>query len=423
VTASAPPETAAGDVILFRSARALMASTIATAALGVLYWVVAARLVPADELGRGAALVSTMVVLSTFAQLNLTGALVRFVPVTGRHTRRFVLGAYLASAATGVVLAVAAVLVLPHVSDRLAFIRTDTAAAVGFCAGVTLWTVFNLQDAVLTGLRRADWVPGENAAYGVAKLLLLLPLAGLGAAGVLLTWVTPLPVVLAVVTVFLLRKAIPAHERRTGSVVEPPTRNRIAHFVAVDYVGSVFSQGVPLVLPLIVVSRSGAAENARFYVAWVVASGVLTLAANVATSLTVEGAHDEAALAGLTRTVLRRVVVLGTPVLLVLVVVPALVLRVFGGDYPDAAGILRLLALAAVPRTLVVVFAAVARVRGHLWTLVLVELVAGVATLGLAAAGIGGGGAEGVAVAWLLGQLLAAVAVVPYMVRQLRVAP
>lgn len=415
-TDTVPP---GGDVLLFRSARALMVSTVATAGLGVVYWVVAARLVPADELGRGAALVSTMVVLSTFAQLNLTGALVRFVPVAGGTTRRFVLGAYGASAATGVVLSACALLVLPLASDRLAFVRTDAAAAVAFCAGVTLWTVFNLQDAVLTGLRRADWVPSENAAYAVTKLLLLLPLATLGASGVLLTWVAPLPVVLVVVTAFLLRTAIPAHERLTGAAARPPARRQVARFVAVDYVGSVFSQGVPLVLPLIVVARAGDAENARFYVAWVVASGVLTLAANVATSLTVEGAHDEEGLAALTRTVLRRVALMGTPVVLLLVVVPDLVLRLFGGRYPDAGGVLRLLALAAVPRTLVVVFSAVARVRGDLWTLVAVELLAGLVTVVLAATATTGSGAHGVALAWLVGQAVGGLAVVPYLLSHL----
>ncbi|MDX6687396.1 MAG: hypothetical protein QOF86_3524, partial [Baekduia sp.] len=49
----------------------LMASTAAQAALGVVFWIVAARSFPAPVLGVDAALITTMMTLSIVGQLNL----------------------------------------------------------------------------------------------------------------------------------------------------------------------------------------------------------------------------------------------------------------------------------------------------------------------------------------------------------------
>ena len=46
-----------------------------------------------------------------------------------------------------------------------------------FAASIVLWIVFSLQDPVLISLRRAGWVPIENAAFGAIKAVLLVALA------------------------------------------------------------------------------------------------------------------------------------------------------------------------------------------------------------------------------------------------------
>ena len=47
---------------------------------------------------------------------------------------------------------------------------------------MTTWCVFSLQDAVLTGMRQAVWLPLENGVYGLAKIGLLVALAPVAAA-------------------------------------------------------------------------------------------------------------------------------------------------------------------------------------------------------------------------------------------------
>ena len=79
---------------LYRNAYALALSTLSTSGLGILYWIVAARLYDAETVGLNSAAISTMMFVSGLAQLNLSDALGRFLPNTGKHTRLFILGSY-----------------------------------------------------------------------------------------------------------------------------------------------------------------------------------------------------------------------------------------------------------------------------------------------------------------------------------------
>jgi hypothetical protein len=77
------------------------------------------------------------------------------------------------------------------------------------------------------------------------------------------------------------------------------------------------------------------------------------------------------------------------------------------------------LALSTVPRAILIVFSAVARVRNQVVLLLLSEVAAGLATIVLAFWWARPHGALGVALAWLVGQALVAVTVVPYLRRQM----
>src|SRR3989442_966455 len=80
---------------LYGGAYALILSSVATSALGIVYWTLAARLYDPAQVGVNAAAISTMTFLSYLTQLNLAGALSRFIPTAGRSTSRLVGAAYL----------------------------------------------------------------------------------------------------------------------------------------------------------------------------------------------------------------------------------------------------------------------------------------------------------------------------------------
>jgi O-antigen/teichoic acid export membrane protein len=406
---------------LFRSAYALILSTLATGVLGIAYWVVAARSYPPRALGEASAAISAMLMLSNFAQLNLFYGLTRFVPRAGRRTSALVGSAYLVSGATALLLATAFVLLAPVVAPGFTFLRSGWPAASAFVVAVAVWGVFALQDGVLTALRQAPWVPVENALFGVVKLVLLVAFARVFVdGGIFASWT--IPVLLAIVPVNLLvfRRLIPQHRRLHGNG-EGFRLREITRFVAVDYTSSLFLQSYTTALPLIIVAMLGARANASFYVAYAFVAALDLVSANLATSLVVEGSHAERRLSEYTRRVLRRSTALLVPAIGLLILVSPYLPRVLGDAYEhDTPTVLRLLVLGSLPRMLNTVFMSAQRVERRVARVVAVQAATSLAIVSLTLMLAPRLGVEGVAVAWACGHLAVASALLPWLWRTLR---
>src|SRR5207237_10402165 len=84
-----------------------------------------------------------------------------------------------------------------------------------FVASTAVWSVFNLQDSALTGLRAAIWLPLENGVYGLVKLGLLVLVAGTSLAdGVFTSWTLPVLALLVPVNLLVFRRILPATSAR-----------------------------------------------------------------------------------------------------------------------------------------------------------------------------------------------------------------
>lgn len=395
---------------LFRGGHALVISSALTAAVGVGYWLLAARRYPQAVIGVDSAAISAMTFLSAVAQLNLTSALIRFLPVVGRGGRRLVLGAYGISAA---IAALAAQIFLHGIgvwAPGLSFLAATPARSIWFTLSVVAWCLFVLQDAAFTGLGRAVLVPIENGAFAAAKLGLVVVLAtGYPAHGVFASWTIALVVTLVPTNLYLFARALPrAAAASTGSA--PPTG--IVRFVAADYVGSLFWIASTTLLPVLVLDLTGARTTAAFSLAWVIAYSLFLVAANMGSSLVVQAAAHPERLDAYTWRLLRHTLLLIVPAALAVTVAAPSILRLFGPDYEAAAGTLRLLALAAIPNVITAVFVSAARVRRRmrivvgtllsLCTVVLVISLVLIPTFGIAGVGWAWLGAETAVAAVLL---------------------
>src|SRR5919112_4208712 len=82
-----------------RDGLALVMSSGLSSAVGLLYWVLAAQMFPADVVGVNAVALSSLMLVGGVAHLNMSHALLRFVPVAGTGARRLVVLGYLVAIA------------------------------------------------------------------------------------------------------------------------------------------------------------------------------------------------------------------------------------------------------------------------------------------------------------------------------------
>jgi O-antigen/teichoic acid export membrane protein len=382
---------------LFKNAYFLMLSTGVSAVLGLGFWLVAARYYSEEAVGQGSAAIAAMRLLASITATTMIGAVVRFVPRAGRETGRLVWGMYAASSLVVALAAAVFLLTLDAWGASYAPLGTPMAGAV-FVAACVAWALLTLQDGVLTGLRKAEWVPAGNAVFSVGKLALLAVFAGtLPVLGIFVSWAVAIAFSTLPLGWLIFRRLIP-RQAEIDREKEPPKLRDMGRFLAGDSLGALFSLAMINLLPVMVAVRFSAAENGFFYVAYTVGGTMEFMAINMASSLTAHASHDPRQLADGVRGALRRMTLLLVPVVLVLVLFAPYILTPFSPDYAEhGSTVLRLLALGALPRVVVELYIGVLRVQGRTGVLAALQgamcaLVLGSAAVLFTPAGIAGAG-------------------------------
>ena len=400
---------------LYRTSYFLIIGTGVTSLLGVAFWALAAHVYSARIVGLNAAAISAMTLVSGACSLGLSAVLVRYLPVAGAATRKLVAGTYGLTVTLSLGLGAAVALASSVWSPRLAFLGGG-GWLIGFTVATAAATVFTLQDSALTGLRAAKWVPLENSLYSLAKLILLLGLAGaLPGSGPFVAWNSPVVPAIVLINYLIFRRLIPA-QRSTGSL----DRRKVLAMAAGNYGGNLFSLAGTLYLPILVANLTSAEKAAYFYVPWLISLSLQLVAVNVMTSLTVEAALDMPRLSELVRQAFAHSMRLVLPVVALAAIAAPWVLLVFGSAYADAGtSLLRWLAIGAIPNVIVSVGVSVARIKHRGWVVVAAQGGNSVIVVALSAVLLPSQGIATVGIAWTASQTLIAVLMLGSILRPL----
>jgi O-antigen/teichoic acid export membrane protein len=410
---------------MYREGYALVLSGGISSVLGLVYWIVAARSYDPRALGVNSAMISAMMFLAGVSQLSLASASVRFLPAAGAATRRFVMVVYLLTLGGALLVSIVFLIGVGIWTPTLSFLRSSLGFAVTFTVAVMAWGAFNLQHSILTGLRRAIWVPVENATYSVSKLGLVVVFAPLLSQwGIFASWTIGLAPALLPMVALIFGWLIPRHMERTRPEAAAPTRANVVRYVAGDYVGGLCWLASTTLVPIMVFERAGAAANAYFALSWAMVLPLYTIGANMGSSLVVSAVFERARLKALSYRMLLQTLVLVVPLATVLIIGAPYVLRVFGEGYAaNGTPVLRLLAVATIPGTVNILYISVARVQRRMSRVAMVFAGQSLLVLGLAWLLVSPFGVAGVGLAWVVSQLVVAVVVLLAELSGFRSAP
>ncbi|MFN8446527.1 MAG: phosphotransferase [Caldilineaceae bacterium] len=401
---------------LLRNGYALVFNSMATSALGVFYWMLAAHIYSAPVVGLNAALINAMLFLAQSAQLNLTNGVNRFLPVAGKRSMRFILSVYAVGLVAAPLVCLIYFLGIEAWATSLYAVFVDWHFALLFVAATMAWCIFALQDSVLIGLRQATWVPVENLTFAVAKLVLLVVLVKLlPNLGIFLSWVVPMALLLLPVNWVIFRYLAPRHIVATDLRSEPLTVGSVTRYVAGDYLGSLVMTATTGLLPLMVLEQAGAATNAYFSIAWTIANSLYLVSRNMGMSLISEASLDRGKLELYRRRVLLQTFKVLVPITLFIVITAPWLLRLFGQAYSsEATTLLRLLALSALPAVIPSLSVSVNRVQRKLMRVFIVQAALCGLVVVLSYLLLKRDGITGIGLAWLIGQSVIALILVLY---------
>ena len=421
---------------LVRNSLYLMASTVITAALGYVFWVVAAHRFTHQQVGIAGAVVS---LCSTVALLTYVGPfamLIERLPANEFSSAWTVVlvRACLATATVTALVTAVAVPLLRGSPDYRAFFN-GAAPIIIAIAGAAAWTLVNLLGAAFIAARRADRLLLIQTLVSVIKVLLVFPLAAAGAAGLIKAWVVSALLGVGLGASWLVpgmglgRRPGPRPRRRatvaTGGRQSSDRQSRhrrpsappSASFLrrlAGQHLTSVGGAVTPLVLPVLVVLKLGVTQNAYFYITWMLGGIFFMVSPAVASATFAEGVRAHSDLRAVVAKALRVIVVMLAPAMAIMIVAGRFILGLFGAPYAAAGyGLLILLAISALPDAVSNVAVAVFRVTHRLSYSAALNLGILVVTLGGAWVLMRPLGIAGVGIAWLGAQILGAIASLP----------
>lgn len=395
---------------LFRNGYALLLNAVSTSALGVLYWIMAARLYSIEAVGINSAAISTMIFLSSAARLYLDGALIRFLPRSGASATRLIKYAYLIGGVMAAVVGAAFLLGLDLWAPALGFLRSSPTIAIGFVLATIASCIFVQQDGVLIGLRQAHWVPVENVLFSMAKILLLLVMAkSFPESGIFASWAIPVLLSVLPVNLLIFRKLIPRHIQENHEPESGIGVRQIVHYTGGLYAGFIFSTASSRLLPLVVLQIVGSSGAAFFTLPWMIVTSLQLVIPSMMGSLTVEASREQHKLVKYSRQAFLQTVRILVPIVLLIVIGAPYLLNLFGQSYAAEAGLLlRLLSLATLPQIITGLYFGIARAQRSVVGVIAVHASLFVMSIGLSYFFLTHFGIAWVGIAWLISQSVVA---------------
>jgi O-antigen/teichoic acid export membrane protein len=426
---------------LVRNSLYLMAATVVTAGLGYVFWAVAAHAFTSQDVGIGGAVISLCSAAALLTYLGSSAMLIERLP-GNEHSSSWtaiLLRICLVTAGVTAVTTAVAVPVLMTSPDYHSFFSSAGPVLVAV-AGAAAWTLVNLLGAAFIASRRAGRFLSIQSVVSVAKVLLILPLAavGAGAVGLVGAWVASAILGVIFGAVWLVpqmglgraaglrphRRAADAgreaedraRAERRGSHRRPAGRPSATFLrrLAGQHLTSVGGAVTPLVLPVLVVLRLGVTLNAYFYITWMLGGVFFMVSPAVSAAVFAEGVRARSDLRPVVGKALRVIVVMLAPAMVIMILGGRVILGLFGAAYAAAGyGLLILLAISALPDAVSNVAVAISRVTHRLAFSTALNLGILVVTLAGAWILMPRMGIAGVGVAWLGAQTLGAIASVP----------
>lgn len=430
---------------LARNSLYMMASTVVTAGLGYVFWIVTAHVFTSAQVGIGSAVISLCSTVALLTYLGSWATLIERLHAYER-SRKWTTVMVRICVITAAITAAVTAAAVPMLARSKSYGSLFDAAPMVLIAvvGSAAWTLVNLFSAAFIAARRADGLFSIQTVVSVAKVLLVVPIAiaDRSAAEIVGVWVVSALLGVAVGAVWLLprlglgrrplgaishrstRASVLADYQPSGLPRRPtcrarhrqrfrPSASSVGRLIG-QHLTSAGSAATPLILPIVVVLRLGVTLNAYFYITWMIGGVFFMVSPAVSAALFAESVRAGSDLRSIVVRAFRITSFLLIPAMVVMISGGKIILGIFGRPYASAGyGLLVLLAISALPDAVSNIAVAVFRVTkklnysASLNTGIMITTIVGAWFL-MPPLGILGAGA-----AWLGAQVLGAIASIP----------
>jgi len=407
-------------VSLYSNAAFLLIANAVGALLGFVFWIIVTRVYPPEDVGLASAVIAAVGLLAMLSHLGLGMGLIRFLPHSGKNANSMINTTFTIGTLTSVTAAFIFIAGLGFWSPALVFLRQNPIYFVAFVVFSNASTLWMLVGEAFVAERRAGFVLAKDLISSLLRLPLPIVLvAFFHSFGIFASWGISLGVALLLSVFLFLPRAQPGY--RPLFAFNRGIVNDMLHFSFANYLSVLFWSAPSMILPIIVINLLGAELQAYSYIAWAMAGVFTMIPEAISTSLFAEGCHDEETLGLNTWRSLKMTFLILVPAVILIAAIADKLLLLFGGSYSEnATGLLRILAISAIPVTINVVYLAIKRVEKNLKIIVGLTIFIAIATLALSYVLLPMMGINGAGIAWLITQTAIALVIVAALFKRRR---
>lgn len=401
---------------LYRNSLFNMASTFILGGLGFIFWIIIARLYKTESVGIATTLISIMTLLSSFTILGLNVSLNRYLPKSTQKNElinsTFVIVTIVTFLSTAVFL-----LGLQFFSPQLLFLRSNLFYSISFILFVIFCSWNILVESTFMAFRAAGNILIKNIIISIVKLVLPFALITLGAYGIFSSTASAFALgVLISVTILITRFKI-----RPSMAVNIPLVRKTSAYSFANYMADFMFNMPALILPVIILNVLSAKFVAYYYIASMIQNILLIIPTATSQALLTEGSYDEHELKQHVKKAILTIFAILLPATAIIVVAGNIFLRFFGKSYAlEAFSFLQLYSISTLFTALLLVSNAIMNVRHQIKSLIVANVFAAVLTLWLSYAFISGK-LVGIGWGWIVGQGIAGIASLCFIIRNLQV--
>lgn len=266
---------------LYSNSIYLITSSIINSGIGLIFWVIAAKMYSSNEIGIASALISSMSLIVLVSRIGLDNSLVRSLPKGNRNN--IITTTIIITTTLSILIGIVYIFNIDLLSPNLHELNKHPLYFMLFLIVNSIYVMIDTSIISLRLVKYKIWL----GFLGGARMLLLIPFVFLGAYGIFVA--SGISVLLSLsLAIYILNK----NNIRMG-IFDKHYINSSIKYSLLSYVSNIFVAAPALILPILIINSLGNESAAHYFMAYSYASILFLIPAAASVSLFVEGSHGE----------------------------------------------------------------------------------------------------------------------------------
>lgn len=378
---------------LFKNSIYIMLSSISSAGFGLIFWMLAAKFYPPEDVGFAIALISSMSLIVLISSFGLDFSIIRFIPLNDKsnifNTTVIIMTFFAA------IIGIMFITYVDILSPELAFLKSPLNSVL-YLMFLVASSIVSLIGITLIAIRKAKYQFIQSIVVGL-RVLLLIPLMLLGALGIFSAMGISFILAFALGSILLANSGI-----RYRFTIDQAFLKKSLSFSAGNYINSIFMSAPIMILPIMVLNILGPKQAAYYYTTYAIVSLLFMIPNAISMSLFVEGSHGEALKKNVIKSIVYTVSLL-IPIGMILYLLAGRMLIYIGLNYAThGLDFLKIMIISSLFVGINSIFFALKRIQKDIKSLIILSSLIFVLLLGLSYVFMITFGIVGIGYAWFI---------------------